>query len=82
MLFLEGNQLTALPAELFTCLDKLVWLDVRNNKLTSIPETIVNHQCLETILLQENQIEKLPVQLGKYCNKYFNYSVQYIHTHV
>ncbi|GLV34256.1 scribble [Carabus blaptoides fortunei] len=64
MLFLEGNELTALPPELFTCLDKLVWLDVRNNKLTGIPETVMNHRCLQTILLQENQIEKLPIELG------------------
>ena len=39
-LYLEGNKLTALPDSLFTSCPNLRWLDLRNNKLVSIPSSI------------------------------------------
>ncbi|XP_034948975.1 E3 ubiquitin-protein ligase LRSAM1-like [Chelonus insularis] len=63
MLYLENNNLQELPDELFTKLKSLQWLDVRNNQLKTLPSTIKNHRCLETILLQGNQIERLPLEL-------------------
>ncbi|KYM88780.1 Leucine-rich repeat-containing protein 27 [Atta colombica] len=64
MLYLENNNLFELPERLFISLQNLQWLDVRNNLLTSLPTTIKSHPSLETILLQGNKIEKLPLELG------------------
>ncbi|XP_024940249.1 uncharacterized protein LOC107267295 isoform X2 [Cephus cinctus] len=63
MLYLENNKLAKLPDELFTTLKNLMWLDVRNNLLTYLPESIKYHASLETILLQGNKIERLPLEL-------------------
>ncbi|XP_063978924.1 uncharacterized protein LOC135163423 [Diachasmimorpha longicaudata] len=63
MLYLENNCLNELPDQLFTTLSFLQWLDVRNNWLKTLPATIKHHQCLETILLQGNRVEKLPLEL-------------------
>ncbi|CAH1971095.1 unnamed protein product [Acanthoscelides obtectus] len=64
MLFLEGNFLTELPPSLFQKLPKLMWLDLRNNVLESIPPTIAYHQCLENLLLTNNNLRALPNELG------------------
>nr|CAH7768375.1 unnamed protein product [Callosobruchus chinensis] len=66
MLFLEGNFLTEVPPALFQKLPKLMWLDLRNNVLESIPPTIAYHQCLENLLLTNNNLRALPNELGKY----------------
>ncbi|EFN77712.1 Leucine-rich repeat-containing protein 27 [Harpegnathos saltator] len=63
MLYLENNDLFELPKELFFLLPRLQWLDVRNNRLKSLPTTIKSHPSLETILLQGNKIETLPLEL-------------------
>ncbi|XP_071627963.1 uncharacterized protein [Temnothorax longispinosus] len=63
MLYLEDNNLTELPEKLFVSLQHLQWLDVRNNLLTSLPTSIKSHSSLETVLLQGNKIEKLPLEL-------------------
>lgn len=65
MLYLENNDLLELPKELFFFLPHLQWLDVRNNRLTELPTTIKSHPSLETILLQGNKIETLPLELCK-----------------
>lgn len=65
MLYLDSNRLTEFPQELFLRLPHLQYLDVRNNRLKSIPPTIRGHQQLQTFLLQDNDIEKLPLELGK-----------------
>nr|CAH7768372.1 unnamed protein product [Callosobruchus chinensis] len=64
MLFLEGNFLTEVPPALFQKLPKLMWLDLRNNVLESIPPTIAYHQCLENLLLTNNNLRALPNELG------------------
>lgn len=63
MLYLENNNLSELPDELFPSLKFLQWLDVRNNQLASLPSNVAGHQSLETILLQGNKIERLPLEL-------------------
>lgn len=65
MLYLENNNLSELPEELFVSLPHLQWLDVRNNQLTNLPASIRSHPSLESILLQGNKIEKLPLELCK-----------------
>ncbi|XP_025263496.1 uncharacterized protein LOC105248795 [Camponotus floridanus] len=63
MLYLENNNLSELPEELFVSLPHLQWLDVRNNQLTNLSASIRSHPSLESILLQGNKIEKLPLEL-------------------
>lgn len=64
MLYLDSNNLVELPDEIFTTLKNLRWLDVRNNHLVVIPPCVKGHASLETLLLQGNNIEKLPLELG------------------
>jgi len=63
-LYLEGNQLMELSPSLFPTLRQLRWLDVRNNKLASIPSSIQDHPSLQTLLLEGNNITALPVEIG------------------
>lgn len=65
MLFLEGNFLSLLPEEFFWKLPKLMWLDLRNNLLEEIPKSIANHEHLENLLLTNNNLQRLPNELGK-----------------
>ncbi|XP_051883600.1 leucine-rich repeat-containing protein 27-like isoform X2 [Pristis pectinata] len=63
-LYLEGNAISELSEDFFHRLPNLIWLDLRNNKLTRLPLSIGNHRCLKTLLLEGNPIRKLPVELG------------------
>ncbi|XP_067908780.1 leucine-rich repeat-containing protein 27-like isoform X1 [Heterodontus francisci] len=63
-LYLEGNAITVLSEDFFHQLPNLIWLDLRNNKLTSLPLSIGDHRYLKTLLLEGNPIRKLPVELG------------------
>ncbi|XP_044726873.1 leucine-rich repeat-containing protein 27-like [Chrysoperla carnea] len=64
MLCLDNNELTTIPDIVFLSLNRLTWLDVRNNKLTSLSPKIGKCRYLETLLIQDNCIEKLPMELG------------------
>ncbi|XP_058650900.1 leucine-rich repeat-containing protein 27-like isoform X1 [Onychostoma macrolepis] len=63
-LYLEGNEIRSLPERFFSSLSSLVWLDVRNNRLTGLPAAIGQHRCLKTLLLEGNPISALPPELG------------------
>uniref|UniRef100_UPI00398EB7D5 leucine-rich repeat-containing protein 27-like n=1 Tax=Pristiophorus japonicus TaxID=55135 RepID=UPI00398EB7D5 len=63
-LYLEGNAISGLSEDFFHQLPNLSWLDLRNNKLSSLPLSIGEHRCLKTLLLEGNPIRKLPVELG------------------
>ncbi|GCB67505.1 hypothetical protein scyTo_0013711 [Scyliorhinus torazame] len=63
-LYLEGNAISGLSEDFFHQLPNLLWLDLRNNKLTMLPLSIGDHRCLKTLLLEGNPIRKLPVELG------------------
>ncbi|XP_016113339.1 leucine-rich repeat-containing protein 27 [Sinocyclocheilus grahami] len=63
-LYLEGNEISSLPERFFSSLLSLVWLDVRNNRLTGLPAAIGQHRCLKTLLLEGNPISALPPELG------------------
>ncbi|CAF0943676.1 unnamed protein product [Rotaria sp. Silwood1] len=65
-LYLEGNEITQLPNDLFLRLPYLKWIDLRNNKITHIPSLgLDKHNSLRYLLLSGNLIRTLPVQLGK-----------------
>lgn len=64
-LYLEGNQIEQLPAELFLRLPNLKWIDLRNNQLREIPsDGLAKHANLRYLLLGGNHLQRLPVQLG------------------
>ncbi|CAG9761145.1 unnamed protein product [Ceutorhynchus assimilis] len=64
MLFLEKNFLTRLPKNFFHELRNLKWLDLRHNRLEELPKSIAHHEHLEHLLLTNNNIRKLPNELG------------------
>ncbi|XP_044880372.1 leucine-rich repeat-containing protein 27 isoform X7 [Mauremys mutica] len=63
-LHLEGNALVIIPKDLFQQLPNLVWLDLRYNKIKTLPPGIGCHKQLKTLLLERNPIKRLPVELG------------------
>lgn len=67
-LYLEGNKITQLHKDFFHIFPKLVWLDLRNNELETIPKSVENHQCLQVLLLEGNKLKHLPVELGSVPN--------------
>ena len=71
MLYLSNNNLIEIPGEVFSVLKYLEWLDVRNNQLSSLPASIKRHVRLQTILLQQNKVENLPLELCKHSLKEF-----------
>ena len=65
-MYLEGNQISQLPDDLFLRLPNLKWIDLRNNQITEIPSMgLDQHDSLRYLLLGGNLIHSLPVQLGK-----------------
>lgn len=64
MLFLEGNFIRELPEDFFDKLTHLTWLDLRNNRLAAFPATVAHHGYLECLFLTNNQLERLPNELG------------------
>ncbi|XP_063629663.1 uncharacterized protein LOC134801065 [Cydia splendana] len=64
VLYLKDNNISTLPDDFFPSLPSLMWLDMRNNKLTEIPITIQEHPCLSHLLLQNNCLTSLPNELG------------------
>ena len=63
-LYLEGNILEELPAEVVRGWRALRWLDLRNNLLQRLPSAIGELKNLRTLLLAGNRISELPVELG------------------
>ncbi|XP_061723163.1 uncharacterized protein LOC133529463 isoform X1 [Cydia pomonella] len=68
VLYLQNNNISTLPDDFFPSLPSLMWLDMRNNKLTEIPKTIQEHPCLSHLLLQNNCLTSLPNELGTLVN--------------
>lgn len=64
-LYLEGNILQNIPADLFTRIINVKWLDLRNNNIRHLPAEIGHHRCLKTLLLEGNQISELPPEMGQ-----------------
>ncbi|XP_069467518.1 leucine-rich repeat-containing protein 27 isoform X2 [Ambystoma mexicanum] len=63
-LHLQGNLLSRIPEDFFQQLSSLVWLDLRFNRLTSLPPGVGAHRHLKSLLLEGNPIKALPVELG------------------
>ncbi|XP_034753481.1 leucine-rich repeat-containing protein 27-like isoform X2 [Etheostoma cragini] len=60
----EGNHISSIPDSMFISLPNLLWLDLRNNQIASLPAEIGLHRSLKTILLEGNPISELPPELG------------------
>ena len=63
-LYLEGNLLKEVPAQVVQGWRSLRWLDLRNNLLVGLPSTIGELRNLRTLLLAGNKIGQLPLELG------------------
>jgi len=64
-LYLEGNELTSLPDELFNKLPSLKWLDLRRNYIVRLPSVYTGrHQNLRNLLVEGNNLRTLPLELG------------------
>ncbi|KAM6922543.1 leucine-rich repeat-containing protein 27-like [Lycodopsis pacificus] len=63
-LYLEGNRISGIPGSMFISLPRLLWLDLRNNHITSLPADIGLHRSLKTLLLEGNPVSELPPELG------------------
>ncbi|XP_074883117.1 leucine-rich repeat-containing protein 27 [Buteo buteo] len=61
---LEGNVISTIPEDLFQKLPRLVWLDLRYNKIKALPPGIGYHRQLKTLVLEGNPIKQLPAELG------------------
>ena len=58
--------LSSLHAQSNVCqLKKLIELDVKNNRLASLPECLGNLKCLNTLCLTNNLLTSLPSSIGK-----------------
>lgn len=64
VIYLQNNEVKSLPDDFFVILPNLMYLDLRNNKLTDLPPSIKNHQCLTHLLLQDNKLTSLPNELS------------------
>ena len=64
-LYLSSNRLRSLPGSLAVWMPSLVYLDVRNNLLESVPPGLAQLSRLQVLLLQDNRISVLPPQLGE-----------------
>ena len=54
-----------IPGTIFSDLVNLVWLDLRNNQLTSLPPQIGQAPKLKELLLAGNVLRELPVELAR-----------------
>ncbi|TGZ58768.1 hypothetical protein CRM22_009468 [Opisthorchis felineus] len=63
-LYLAQNMLFQLPDCIFTHLSRLTWLDLRENLLSCLPNSIKCLSSLRVLLIDDNRIRVLPFELG------------------
>lgn len=63
-LYLKGNTIESLPEDFFIELRSLLWLDLRCNRLQSLPVSVGQHKHLKNLLLGDNKLEYLPAELA------------------
>ena len=63
-LSIAGHKLKAIPDAVFLNLPCLKWLDLRDNYLISLPESLVEHPSLEVVLLDNNLFTEVPEVLA------------------
>jgi len=64
-LYINNNNLTTLPDELFIELRALSTLDISSNHLTSLSNNIGRMDNLKKLLIHQNKLSELPVELGR-----------------
>lgn len=50
--------------------DQLKYLNLSGNSLTKIPDTVTGISTLETLLLNDNNLESLPFEIGTTHERY------------
>ena len=63
-IYLQGNKISFLPAELFRCLRRVRIARLEHNCLSRLPPEIGDWKSLDTLQLNNNKIRWLPPQLG------------------
>lgn len=63
-LYLQGNKISFLPAELFRCLRRVRIARLEYNCLSRLPPEIGEWKAVETLQLHNNKIRWLPPQMG------------------
>ena len=63
-LYMAGNKIRVIPEEVFRHLPCLKWLDMRDNYLITLPDSMAHHPTLEVVLLDNNLFSELPPLLG------------------
>ncbi|KAI0209997.1 hypothetical protein LSAT2_005284 [Lamellibrachia satsuma] len=77
-LVLHDNELEAIPQDAFKGLNQLRYLDLNNNRLTSVCTYLVSHLTrLERLYFNNNQIETIPNDAFKRLNQ----SLKYLYVH-
>jgi Leucine-rich repeat (LRR) protein len=64
-----AENLTSFPLDILSLADSLEILDLSNNRLTSLPEELVQLKKLKIIFASNNHFETLPEILGN-CQNY------------
>ena len=62
-LYMAGNKINVIPEEVFRHLPCLKWLDMRDNYLIALSDSMANHPTLEVVLLDNNLFSELPTLL-------------------
>ena len=57
------NKIKLIPEEVFRHLPCLKWLDMRDNCLIALPDSMANYPTLEVVLLDNNLLSELPTLL-------------------
>jgi hypothetical protein len=65
---LRANQISWIPSNWFQRFTLIQVIDLKNNKLTSIPDSIGDLKNLRSLNLGANNIEKLPESIGELTN--------------
>ncbi|XP_065906016.1 leucine-rich repeat-containing protein 40-like isoform X2 [Dysidea avara] len=67
-LLLGGNKITIIPGNRLLPLVVMVMLDLRDNKITSVPDQLSTMTSLERLDLSNNDITRIPYSIGKLNN--------------
>jgi Leucine-rich repeat (LRR) protein len=63
ILHLDNNEISSIDTDICLAMEKLEVLELRRNRLTTMPESLCAHSRLRVLALSSNRISKLPISL-------------------